>query len=74
MSTKVAVECLSPELRYRHDLEQEGFSYDPSQEYAVGCLQSLYERLLDDAADNSRNGLIARLIGKLGSAPNSRAR
>jgi cell division protein ZapE len=69
MFTKVAVECLSPELRYRHDLEQEGFSYDPSQEYAVGCLQSLYERLLDDAADNSRNGLIARLIGKLGSAP-----
>jgi cell division protein ZapE len=69
MSTKVAVECLSPELRYRHDLEQEGFSYDPSQEYAVGCLQSLYERLLDDAADSSRNGLIARLIGKLGSAP-----
>lgn len=69
MSTKIAVECLSPELRYRHDLEQEGFSYDPSQEYAVGCLQSLYERLLDDAASNSsRKGLIARLIGKIGSA------
>lgn len=69
MSTKIAVECLSPELRYRHDLEQEGFSYDPSQEYAVGCLQSLYERLVDDAASNSRKGLIARLIGKIGSAP-----
>ena len=70
MPTKIAIECLSPELRYRHDLEQEGFSYDPSQEYAVGCLQSLYERLLDDAASNSsRKGLIARLIGKIGSAP-----
>ena len=69
MSTKVAIECLSPELRYRHDLEQEGFSYDPSQERAVGCLQSLYERLLDDAASNNpRNGLISRLIGKIGSA------
>lgn len=69
MPTKIAIECLSPELRYRHDLEQEGFSYDPSQEYAVGCLQSLYERLLDDAASNSsRKGLIARLIGKIGSA------
>lgn len=69
MSTKVSIECLSPEHRYRHDLEQEGFSYDPAQEKAVSYLQSLYERLLEDAANNkSRNGLMARLMGKVGSA------
>jgi len=69
MSTEVSIECLSPENRYRHDLEQDGFSYDPAQEHGVSCLQSLYERLLEDiASSNSRNGLMARLMGKMGSA------
>lgn len=37
---------MTPKERYQADLNQAGFSYDPSQEVAVDLLQDLYERLL----------------------------
>lgn len=62
---------LSPEQRYRHDLERAEFSYDPAQELAVGYLQSLYEQLLV-AYENpvGGGGFITRLrLRLLGAAP-----
>ena len=61
-------EHLSPEQRYRKDLEQEGFNYDSAQEHAVRCLQSLYERLIDDEPIGSSGGFLAKLKDKFGGA------
>lgn len=36
---------VSPWQKYQNDLEEEGFHYDPAQEYAVKELQRLYEEL-----------------------------
>ncbi|WP_461480556.1 cell division protein ZapE [Porticoccus sp.] len=49
---------LSPQQRYQHDLQQQGFNYDPSQEKAVALLQSLHEQLVMPAPLTGR-GLLA---------------
>jgi cell division protein ZapE len=70
MSIESFMEQLSPAQRYQKDLEQGGFSYDPAQEHAVSYLQSLYERLIDDGVSSApKNGLMAKLIGRLGARP-----
>ena len=70
MSTESFMEQLSPAQRYQKDLEKSGFSYDPAQEHAVSYLQALYERLIDDGVSSApKNGLMARLIGRLGVRP-----
>lgn len=61
------IDNLTPEQRYRCDLQQEGFNYDSAQEHAVCCLQSLYDRLLADVPTKKSRGLVARLKGRLGS-------
>ncbi len=61
MSQPVVSTPLTPVQRYQHDLQQEGFNYDASQEEAVCCLQSLYDRLV---ADEKPVGLLAKLTGK----------
>ncbi|CAA0096033.1 cell division protein ZapE [Zhongshania aliphaticivorans] len=53
----------TPIQRYQHDLTQADFSYDPAQEYAVQCLQRLYDDLLAQPA--SRGGFFARVGAKL---------
>ena len=37
---------LTPLQRYQNDLQKPDFKHDPSQQQAVECLQSLYDRLL----------------------------
>ncbi|RNL61625.1 cell division protein ZapE [Zhongshania marina] len=53
----------TPIQRYQHDLAQADFSYDPAQEYAVQCLQRLYDDLLAQPAQ--RGGFFARIGAKL---------
>lgn len=53
----------TPIQRYQHDLTQADFSYDPAQEYAVQCLQRLYDDLLAQPAQ--RGGFFARIGAKL---------
>ena len=65
MPLKAPTPSLTPEQRYRHDLQQEGFSYDAAQEHAVNCLQSLYERLLAEPCVEPKKGLVAKLRGRL---------
>ncbi|HEB28158.1 MAG TPA: cell division protein ZapE [Porticoccus sp.] len=64
MSQSVASTPLTPVQRYQHDLQQEGFNYDASQEAAVCCLQSLYDRLVADVKGEQPIGMLARLTGK----------
>ena len=55
---------MTPLERYRKDLERDDFSYDPTQEMAVGHLQRLYDDLV--AAERApKPGLMQRLSGKL---------
>ena len=55
---------MTPLERYRKDLEREDFSYDPTQEMAVGHLQRLYDELV--AAERApKPGLMQRLGGKI---------
>ncbi|MEZ5530285.1 MAG: cell division protein ZapE [Porticoccaceae bacterium] len=53
-------QTLSPQQRYQQDLQQQGFSYDPSQEKAVALLQSLYDSLVEPSRKVS-GGLLARV-------------
>lgn len=56
----------TPIEKYRVDLEQEGFRYDPAQEMAVEKLQLLYERLLvAERAPAASPGGMRRLAQKL---------
>jgi len=55
---------LSPLQRYQQDLQDEGFSYDPSQEKAVALLQALYEQLTAPRPV-VRRGLLARVKNRL---------
>lgn len=64
MSQSVVSTLLTPVQRYQHDLQQEGFNYDASQEEAVCCLQSLYDRLVADVKGEQPIGMLARLTGK----------
>jgi cell division protein ZapE len=64
MSQSVVSTPLTPVQRYQHDLQQEGFNYDASQEEAVYCLQSLYDRLVADIEGEQPVGLLARLTAK----------
>ncbi|MFT7404217.1 cell division protein ZapE [Zhongshania sp.] len=50
----------TPIQRYQHDLTQADFSYDPAQEYAVQCLQRLYDDLLAQPSQAS-SGFFARV-------------
>jgi cell division protein ZapE len=68
MSLKAPASLLTPEQRYHEDLQQQGFSYDEAQEYAVSCLQSLYERLLVEPCVEPKKGLVAKLRSKLSSS------
>lgn len=52
---------LSPSERYRQDLSGEGFTYDASQELAVGYLQALYDELVRDAGGEKPTGLLANI-------------
>lgn len=55
---------MTPLERYKQDLQRDDFSYDPTQEMAIGHLQRLYDDLL--AAERTpRPGLFQRLGGKL---------
>jgi cell division protein ZapE len=55
---------MTPLERYKQDLKRDDFSYDPTQEMAVGHLQRLYDELV--AAEQApRPGLMQRLTGKL---------
>jgi len=55
---------MTPLERYKQDLQRDDFSYDPTQEMAVGHLQRLYDELV--AAERApRPGLIQRLGGRL---------
>ncbi|GAA0790517.1 cell division protein ZapE [Marinobacterium sediminicola] len=55
---------MTPLERYQQDLKRDDFSYDPTQEMAVGHLQRLYDDLV--AAERApRPGLMQRLGGKL---------
>tara|TARA_R110001592_G_scaffold363352_2_gene684878 strand:+ start:149659 stop:150798 length:1140 start_codon:yes stop_codon:yes gene_type:complete len=65
MSEHASIALLTPEQKYRQDLQQEGFSYDAAQEHAVSCLQALYERLLIDVRNDSKKGMMLRLNGWL---------
>lgn len=56
---------LTPLERYRRDLKQEGFNYDPSQEQAVHHLQSLYERLVAENKDSQTEGFRAKMMARL---------
>ncbi|MDF1644557.1 MAG: cell division protein ZapE [Pseudomonadales bacterium] len=49
---------MTPIEKYRKDLQQEGFNFDPAQEAAVKQLQDLYERLTAPAA--APTGLLQR--------------
>ncbi|WP_269617787.1 cell division protein ZapE [Zhongshania sp. BJYM1] len=53
----------TPIQRYQHDLTQADFSYDPAQEYAVQCLQRLYDDLLAPLTRNM--GFFARVGAKI---------
>ncbi len=64
MSQPVLSIPLTPVQRYRHDLQQEGFNYDASQENAVYCLQSLYERLTPETKEKQQLGLLAKFRSK----------
>ena len=68
MSQPVESTPLTPVQRYQHDLQQEGFNYDASQEAAVFCLQSLYDRLMVDIEDERPAGLLAAIKGKFKSS------
>jgi len=52
----------TPTERYRADLQREGFSHDPAQEYIIGLLQELYDRLV--ARENSVSGGLREFIGR----------
>ncbi|MBV0933396.1 cell division protein ZapE [Marinobacterium weihaiense] len=55
---------MTPLERYQQDLKRDDFSYDPTQEMAVGHLQRLYDDLV--AAERApKPGLMQRLGGKL---------
>ena len=59
---------MTPLERYRNDLAREDFSYDPTQEMAVGHLQRLYDELV--AIERApRPGLIQRLWNRLNPRP-----
>jgi cell division protein ZapE len=60
---------ITPIEKYRHDLEQSGFSYDPAQEMAVEKLQLLYERLLDSMRVASRKPGVKALASKIRRKP-----
>ncbi|MFT7300215.1 MAG: cell division protein ZapE [Porticoccus sp.] len=64
MSQPVLSTPQTPVQRYQYDLQQEGFSYDASQEMAVYCLQSLYERLTSEEKEKQQLGLFAKLRSK----------
>ncbi|MBR9829866.1 MAG: cell division protein ZapE [Oceanospirillales bacterium] len=54
---------MTPLERYQQDLKRDDFSYDPTQEMAVGHLQRLYDDLV--AAERApKPGLMQRLGGK----------
>lgn len=57
---------MSPEQRYRNDLQRSDFQPDPAQAQAVALLQDLYERLI--VRERSEQGLGARLRYFLGGA------
>jgi cell division protein ZapE len=71
MSEYASIALLSPEQKYRQDLQQEGFKYDAAQEHAVLCLQSLYERLITEACKESKKGVMSRLKDRLRASPSS---
>ncbi len=55
---------MTPLERYKQDLQRDDFSYDPTQEMAVGHLQRLYDDLV--AAEQApKRGFMQRLSGKL---------
>ena len=58
----------TPLQRYRRDLEQADFSYDPAQEHAVTCLQRLYDELVAQPSP-SASGLWAGISAKLTRRP-----
>ena len=59
---------MTPLERYRKDLEREDFSYDSTQEMAVGHLQRLYDELV--AAERApKPGLMQRLGGRIKRTP-----
>ncbi|WP_461519027.1 cell division protein ZapE [Porticoccus sp.] len=58
--------CLSPQQRYQQDLQQQGFNYDPSQEKAVGLLQTLYDQLTAPVPQ-AGGGILARLKSRFQS-------
>lgn len=63
---------LAPLQKYRHDLQQPGFSYDESQEAAVKHLQDLWERLVERPTPQPpkpRGSLFSRLKSSLSSEP-----
>lgn len=58
-----------PQARYERDLARPDFSRDPAQARVVEALQSLFEALVVDAAnDGGLKGFFRRLRGRLGSA------
>jgi cell division protein ZapE len=55
---------MTPLERYKQDLQRDDFSYDPTQEMAVGHLQRLYDDLV--AAENAPTpGFMQRLSAKV---------
>ncbi len=58
----------TPLQRYRRDLEQADFSYDPAQEHAVTCLQRLYDELVAQPSP-SASGFWAGVSAKLTRRP-----
>ncbi len=54
----------TPLQRYRRDLEQADFSYDPAQEFAVTCLQRLYDELVAQPTPGA-SGLLSAIKMRL---------
>jgi len=52
---------MTPLERYKQDLQRDDFSYDPSQEMAVGHLQRLYDDLVAAETIPSPSSLMGRL-------------
>ncbi len=65
---------ITPLEKYRQDLEQPGFAYDPAQEMAVEKLQLLYERLLESRREAVRRRGVRDLAGRIGFKPRPKAR
>lgn len=63
---------ITPLEKYRQDLERSGFAYDAAQEMAVGKLQLLYERLIEQQRQEIRENRVKALARRLRGKPATR--